>query len=356
MKTASEATTAGRVEEIAARVGAERVIEPEGALPQGATRLDPAGPVRPFELEVAVERLCLDSTSHREIRERCGADPGRMADRILEIVAARGKLHNPATDSGGVLLGTVLDAGAAYPSPPAPGERIATLASLTVTPLRLERIAGLDPDSPQSEVAGTAYLFERMAWAPVPEDMPAERALELFDVCAAASHTRALAGGAEVVCVLGAGHAGKLAMAAARDAMGGGLVVAVDVDDRALAAASDAGLCDVAVAADLRQPVAALEAIRAAGVPPADLVVVVVNASGCEPAALLLADDEGTVLFFSMATAFQRAALSADGLGSPVRMLVGSGFSPDRGEYALRLVRGSEPLRHAFGIAAGSGA
>ena len=100
------------------QLGADRVIAPAGALPQPAERLDSCGPVRPYEFEVAVERLCLDSTSFRNIRERSGADPERMADRILEIVAARGKMHNPETDSGGVALGTVTDVGDRYGSPP----------------------------------------------------------------------------------------------------------------------------------------------------------------------------------------------------------------------------------------------
>src|SRR5918911_2955715 len=92
---------------ISERLGADRVLSPAGALPQAADRLDASGPVRPYELEVAVERLCLDSTSHRNIRERAGGDPAAMAARIAEIVAARGKMHNPETESGGILVGTV---------------------------------------------------------------------------------------------------------------------------------------------------------------------------------------------------------------------------------------------------------
>ena len=111
------------------------------------------------------------------------------------------------------------------------------------------------------------------------------------------------------------------------------------------------GLCDIGVTADLRDPLAALEAVRAAGAPPADLTVVAVNATRCEPAAILLTADGGTVLFFSMATSFSAAALAADGIGSSVRMLVGSGYTPDRGAYALELVRRSAPLRRALGLA-----
>jgi L-erythro-3,5-diaminohexanoate dehydrogenase len=331
------------------QLGADRVVAPAGALPQPAERLDSSGPVRPYEFEVAVERLCLDSTSHRNIRERCDGDPGRMAARILEVVAARGKMHNPETDSGGVALGTVTAVGERYDSPPAVGERIVTLASLTLTPLRLDSVARLDPADPQVGVAGTAYVCDRSAWGPVPDDLPLKTVLEVYDVYGAGSLTRELAPVEGTVLVLGAGHAGKLAMAAARDAMASGTVVAADVDRAAVERVSDLGLCDVGVVADLRDPLAAVEALRASGAPPADLTVVVVNASGCEPAAILLTADSGTVLFFSMATNFSTAALTADGMASNVRMLVGSGYTPDVGAYALDLVRRTPALREALG-------
>jgi L-erythro-3,5-diaminohexanoate dehydrogenase len=335
--------------DIRQRLGADRVLDPPGALPQPAARLDPSSPVRPYELEVAVERLCLDSTSFRNLRERGADDPDRIAERIAEIVAARGKMHNPDTESGGILLGTVAAVGERYTAPPAAGDRIATLSSLTLTPLRVDAVTRVDPGSPQVEVSGTAYVSDRAAWAPVPEDLPLTTALEVFDVCAAASQTRALAADADTVYVLGAGHAGKLALAAARDAMRGGTVVALDVDAEAIRGVAELGLCDFGVTADLRDPLAALDAVRSAGAPPADLAVVVVNASGCEPTAILLTAEGGTALFFSMATGFSAAALAADGIGSDVRMLIGSGYTPDRGAYALDLVRGSEPLRRALG-------
>ncbi|MFL5871368.1 MAG: hypothetical protein ACJ75R_09820 [Solirubrobacterales bacterium] len=334
--------------EIARQLGADRVLSPAGVLPQRADRLDSAGPVRPNEFEVAVERLCLDSTSFRNIREAAGGDSAAMAMRIGAIVSQRGKLHNPETDSGGILLGSVSAVGDAHRAPPDLGERIVTLGSLTLTPLRLDAVTRLDPDRPQTEVEGTAYVFERAAWASVPEDLPAGTALDVFDVCAAATQTRDLAPHGGTVCVLGAGNAGKLALAAAREAAD--VLVAVDVDPGAVDEVSAAGLCDVGVVADLRDPLAAFGALRDAGVPPADLVVVVVNATGCEATALLLTADAGTVLLFSMATNFSAAALAADGIGSAARMVIGSGYCTDRGEYALELVRGYEPLRRALGL------
>jgi L-erythro-3,5-diaminohexanoate dehydrogenase len=338
------------VDSFAVHLGAGRVLAPAGWLPQPAERLDAGGPVRQAEFEVEVETLCLDATSLRNVRAHAGGDPARMAARIGEIVAARGKMHNPETGSGGVLLGTVAAVGEQFADPPAVGERIVTLASLTLTPLRLEAITHVDPGSAQVQVRGTAYVSASAPWGRVPDDLPEHLALAVYDVYGAASHTRALAPSGGTVCVLGTGHAGKLALAAAREAPAG-TVIAVDRDAAALERVR--GLCDVAVVADLHDPLAAVAAVRTAGGPPADLTIVVVDASGCETGAILLTRERGTILFFSMATDFTTAALSADGMGHDVRMLIGSGYTPDVGAYALDLVRRTPALRAALEGACG---
>ncbi|HET6831155.1 MAG TPA: hypothetical protein VFH44_07375 [Solirubrobacterales bacterium] len=335
--------------DIREELGADRVLAPPHALPQPAERLDAGPPVRDREIELAVERLCLDSTSFRDLRERGGGDPERIGELIAAIVAERGKMHNPRTDSGGVLLGAVSAVGARLEDPPPIGTRIVTLASLTLTPLRIDAITAVDPDSAQIGVKGTAYVCPRAPWGPLPDDIPTGAAIALYDVYGAGSHTRELAPAGGSVCVLGAGHAGKLALAAARDAVGeDGSVVAVDVDAAAIDRVRSLGLCDTGVVADLRDPLGALEAVATAGAGPADLTVVVVNATGCEPTAILLTRPAGTVLFYSMATSFQTAALTADGQSSDVTMIVGNGYAPDVGAYALDLYRRSSQLREAF--------
>ena len=163
----------------AARYGLHRVLDGPGVFPQPAQRLDNDPRISDAELLVSVERLNLDSASFRQLRGAAGDDAVRIAEEVERIVAERGKMHNPETDSGGVLLGTVTAVGERYASPPAVGERIVTLASLTMTPLRLEAVTGLDPDSPQAEVTGTAYLCERGAWATLPDDLPVAKAVDV---------------------------------------------------------------------------------------------------------------------------------------------------------------------------------
>ena len=321
-----------------------------GALPQAALRLDATLPMQPHEIELDVDTLCLDSTSFRQLIEANDRDPAKVGEAILRIVAERGKMHNPVTGSGGILTGSVRAVGEAFANPPPIGSRIVTMVSLTLTPLRLEAVGQLDPISPHVPVTGTAYLRSTAPWIVYPQDIPFDAALAALDVCNAASYTRSLIDAeTRVVLVLGGGHAGLIALAAARDSLPpAARLVLMDASERICQRATDLELCDTALCVDLRDAIEALGRLEQAGVSRADLTIVVVNAADCEAAAILLTADTGTVLFFSMATSFTKAALGSDGLGSAARMLVGSGFAPDSGAYALELIGRDQRLQSAF--------
>jgi L-erythro-3,5-diaminohexanoate dehydrogenase len=338
------------VSSFADTLGTRRVLEPRGALPQSARRLDAQLPMQPYEIEVDVEMLALDSTSFRQIADSSEHDPTRIAEAILRIVADRGKMQNPVTGSGGILTGVVRDVGSEYPDPPAIGARIVPLSTLTRTPLRLDGVGTVDPASPHIPVRGTSYLPPTVPWADQPDDVDPAAAFAAFDVCTAATQTRSLIGpDTRTVLVLGGGHGGLLSLAAARDSVSDGAsLVLIDSDERICERARGLGLCDVALRADLRDPLAALRTLEGARLPRADLTIVLVNASDCEAAALLLTAERGTVLFFSMATSFPKAALGSEDVASSAMMLVGSGYTPDRGEYAIELLRRDPRLQSAL--------
>jgi L-erythro-3,5-diaminohexanoate dehydrogenase len=96
---------------LAARYGLHRVLDGHGTFPQPAWKLDADPRISDAEILVDVDRLNLDSASFRQLASEAGGDPARVAQAIVAIVAERGKLHNPATGSGGRLVGTVREAG-----------------------------------------------------------------------------------------------------------------------------------------------------------------------------------------------------------------------------------------------------
>jgi L-erythro-3,5-diaminohexanoate dehydrogenase len=335
--------------------GLHRVLDPAGVLPQAAERLDTRRELWPDEVRVRVERLNLDAASFRQLAEKHDGDGAAVREEVLAIVAARGKMHNPVTGSGGMLVGTVEEVGPESPLGLRVGDRIATLVSLTLTPLvvedGLERWDGLEEQVPCD---GYAVLFGRSIAAVLPDDLPTALALSVMDVCGAPALTRrvvsrAVAESAEppVVAVIGAGgKSGSLSLAAAREA-GAGRLVGVVPHEAEAARLREAGLADTVVVTDARDPVGLRDAVTAAG-GPALVTVVCVDVPGCEGGAVLTTADGGTVVFFSMATSFSAAALGAEGLAADVTMLVGNGYVPGHADYALDLLRRHEGLRRLF--------
>jgi len=332
-------------------VGLHRVLEPVGVLPQAALRLDASPAIGPDEVRVRVERLNLDAASFRQLTTEHGGDGAAVRAAVVAIVADRGKMQNPVTGSGGMLIGTVEEAGPESPLGLKPGDRVATLVSLTLTPLRIEDgLRRWDGRSEQVPCDGYAILFGRSIAAVLPDDLDPELALAVLDVCGAPALTNRVVHGypppARVAVIGGAGKSGSLSLAAARRA--GARTVGVVPNAAERDRLSAAGLADEVVLADARDPVALSEAVSAAIGAAADVTVVCVDVPGCEHGAILATAAGGTVIFFSMATSFAAAALGAEGLAADVTMLVGNGYVPGHAEFALDLVRGEPAVRRLF--------
>ena len=332
-----------------ARFGAHRVVLPPGALPQPADRLD-AGfeEVWDNEIVVEVETLNIDAASFRQMEEA-----GDVIDLVRKTVAARGKQHNPVTGSGGMLLGTVSRVGSAV-SParrPSVGDRVATLASLTLTPLRIDEFLAVRPASAQIDVRGKAVIADGAPFAKLPSDLPERLALAVLDVAGAPIQIARRAREGQSVLVLGAGgKSGILCAAEARRGVGAsGRVIGLEAhapfaeDLRAL------GICDEVLSLDARDALAVYRAVIAAnGGNEVDLAVSCVNVEGAELATLLPVRDGGCAYYFSMTTSFTRAALGAEGVGKDVELVIGNGYALGHAEHALALVREDTGIRDLF--------
>jgi L-erythro-3,5-diaminohexanoate dehydrogenase len=343
-------------------VGLHRVLEPWGeqiTLPQAAERLDVSAQIWADEVRIDIETLNLDAASYRQLAEAHqlpggGTDGAGLKAAVLEIVATRGKMQNPVTGSGGMLIGTVAEVGPASPLGLAVGDQVATLVSLSLTPLRItDGLARWDGLGERVPAAGHAILFGRSIAARLPADLDPELALMVMDVCGAPALVARLVreyrakGVAPSVLVLGgAGKSGSMSLAAAQESRAGRRVAVVP-HEREARMLEGTGLADQVVIADARSPLGLSAAVQAAG-GAADITVVCVDVPGCEQPAILATAQGGTVVFFSMATNFAAAALGAEGLAADVRMLVGNGYVPGHADYALKLLRGNAAVRRLF--------
>jgi L-erythro-3,5-diaminohexanoate dehydrogenase len=339
--TKSAATTTGDA------TGLHRVLEPAGVLPQAALRLDTRRELWPDEVRIRVERLNLDAASFRQLERKHAGDGAAVRAEVLDIIRTRGKMQNPETGSGGMLVGTVEEVGRRSPLGLAVGDKVTTLVSLTLTPLVIEDdLAGWDGLSEQVPADGYAILFGRSIAAKIPGDLPSGLSLSVMDVCGAPALTARVVrqyDGPTVAVIGGAGKSGSLSLAAAKDA-GAARTIGVVPHQAEADLLEAARLADAVAVADARDPVALSEAVAAAG-GPADVTIVCVDVPGCEGGAILSTSNGGTVIFFSMATSFSGAALGAEGLAADVTMLVGNGYVPGHADYAMSLLRSHDGVR-----------
>lgn len=333
--------------------GTHRVLEPQGVLPQPAWKIDNTMEIYDNELLIDVDTLNIDAASFTQIKKQANGNPQQMETIMLDIVEKRGKHHNPVTGSGGMLMGTVAAIGPNWKGKTAlkVGDRIATLVSLSLTPLKINKIKKLHLDKEQAEVEAQAILFDSGIYAVLPPDMSPSLALAVLDVAGAPAQTAHLVRpGNTVVVIGGAGKSGMLCLYEAKKRAGiTGNVIGLGPSQKGSERMKEMGFADVVIQADATDPLQVMQAVSEATKGQlADVVINCVNIPGTEMASIMATKDGGTVYFFSMATSFTAAALGAEGIGKDVTMMVGNGYCKDHAVVALQTVRESPVLWKVF--------
>ena len=335
------------------RYGTHRVLNPAGTLPQPALKLDNTMEIYDNEILIDVKTLNIDSASYTQIRQACGADADKMKDMILSIVKERGKMQNPVTGSGGMLIGTVKEIGPKFPNTQRikVGDKIATLVSLSLTPLDIKEIKNLTPDSEQVDVDAQAILFESGLFAVLPEDIPEKLALAALDVAGAPAQVDRLVTEGEIVCIIGGG--GKSGILCCYQAMKNvgqyGKVIVVEYSPVNAQRIKDMGLATDVIVADATNVMDVYHKVMAiTGGRGYDVTINNVNVPSTEMTSILVTKGRGCVYFFSMATSFTKAALGAEGVGKDINLIVGNGFAKGHADLTLDIIRESKDIRELF--------
>lgn len=335
------------------KYGAHRVIEPKGLLPQAAKKIDNTMEIFDNEILIDVSALNIDSASFRQLWSASNENEDRLREMILGIVAERGKMQNPVTGSGGMLMGSVAKIGSALQNRKdiAVGDRIASLVSLSLTPLHIDEILAIHPDIDRVDIKGQAILFESGIYARLPEDMPEALALAALDVAGAPAQTANIVRPGDSVLILGAG--GKSGMLCGYEAMKRvgpcGNVVGMSRNNRPERTLLDNRFVHKFFVADANNPMEVLEkALECNDGQEYDVAINVVNIEGTEMSTILPVREGGLVYFFSMATSFTRAALGAEGIGKDVNMIIGNGYTRNHADITLQELRESPALREIF--------
>ena len=335
------------------KYGTHRVIEPKGVLTQAAWKID-NDMTKHYSNEIICDVISLniDSASFTQIEEACGGDEQKIGEMIMGIVAERGKQQNPVTGSGGMFIGKVAYIGEDLKDRDLKvGDKIASLVSLSLTPLKIEKILAIHKDIDRVDIIGQAVLFESGIYAKLPDDMSEPLALAALDVAGAPAQARKLPKEGDSVLILGAnGKSGVLCGYEAMKKVGPkGNVVGVVRNPAQVPALMELGVYNKVIVASATEPIAVLDAALAANDGKEyDISICCVNIESCEMSAILPVRDDGIVYFFSMATSFTKAALGAEGIGKDVTMIIDNGYTKDHAEITLNVLRENEKLRKLF--------
>jgi L-erythro-3,5-diaminohexanoate dehydrogenase len=334
------------------RFGTHRVIEPQGTLPQPAQSIDNTMRVHHNELLIDVKTLNIDSASFTQIKQTCNADVDKMEAMILSIVNERGKMQNPVTGSGGMLIGVVKEIGPAFSDKTVKaGDKIATLVSLSLTPLKINKIKEIKLNNDQVDVEAEAILFDSGIFAVLPDDIPEKLALAALDVAGAPAQVERLVKPGHTVCIIGGGgKSGVLCCYQALKSAGPtGKVIVVEYSKTNAQRIIDLGLATHVVVADATNVMDVYTKVTAiTGEEGCDITINNVNVPSTEMTSILVTKDSGSVYFFSMATSFSKAALGAEGVGKDINLIVGNGYARGHAELTLNIIRESKEIRELF--------
>ncbi len=334
--------------------GCHRVIKPLAMFPQPAEILD--NNMEKFyenEILVNVKILNIDSASFTQMKKQANNNKKKIEKIILDIVRARGKLHNPVTGSGGMFIGTVAKIGQKLQKKCSlkPGDDIISLVSLTLTPLKIDKISNINLDTGQVKISGRAILFEKSIYVKKDDALSPALCLAVLDVCGAPAQTKKLCKSNDTVIVFGAGgKSGILCCHEAKNRVGPkGRVIGIEYLKEKADDLKALDICHTVLELNAKDPLTCLKAIeKETGNKMADIVINCVNITDTELASVLCCREHGKVYFFSMATSFTKAALCAEGVVKDIDMYIGSGYTKGHAELALNILKKSEKIRKYF--------
>lgn len=340
------------------RYGTHRVLEPKGVLPQPARVLNnDMTEIWDNELLIDVIRLNVDSASFHQIKNKLIAQGHQnleqaFADHAIDLTTRTGKHKNEDTGSGGMLIGKVAQIGPNFEMKDKikVGDKIASLVSLSLTPLKITKIKKVLLDKDQLEIEGQAILFSSGIYAKLPDDMDENLALSVLDVAGAPAQAERLVKPGDNVVIIGAnGKSGILCNAVARERAGvSGKVIGVVRNPDYIPTCKDTGCHEVIIANATDAITIQKEVSRLTEGKMADVVINVVNIEDTELPTIMAARDRGLVYFFSMATSFTKAALGAEGIGADVDMILGNGYAHNHAMISIDLLRRNPVLMKLF--------
>ncbi|MEE0741063.1 MAG: sigma-54 interaction domain-containing protein [Emergencia sp.] len=338
--------------------GLDRVLEPKGMVPATAWKLDNGKNLGPKEVRICLERIHLEWGNFQQICSSCGFDEAKMRVKIMDIIEKRGKLHNPFTGSGGVLIGTIdeIPEASREGHELKEGDRIYCITSLSCIPIYIEDIFEIDFNYGQIVCSGYAILFEASPVYRMEKGMQHNYTLAAIDEAGSlfGAYNIAVEHKNQNIIVIGRKtYTVAMYAEAVREATGASTEVIAIMDKHAKEILTQeeiekalSPLVKATYFVDLTDPVNAFHGLLAQNskLTMADQVIVAENIFGSETLAVMLVKSFGDLYFTAVENHYSEAQLVAESMGKIVTMYAFDQYVKDYPEFTIRIVKSIKPI------------
>ena len=332
---------------MSATYGIKRVLEPKNVLPTSAWKLDNGRNIFPDELRVSIKRIHLEGTGFKQICTESNDDEKKIKQNIIDMVIRRGKLHNPVTDTGGLVMGMVEEIGAEYDNREGlkTGDLIICNASAASIPLYIEEITGVNKAFNQLEAKGYAIIHSLIPIVKAPKDVPVDMLMFTFDQSGTLYRLHKLAEGKKKFLIVGNSMLTNLLYGyVIRDTAGENCEITCLLDKKTNLRLAGKGMdslmekvFDEVNFLDILRPMECVE--RLGGESLFDLSVNCAEIPGAETVNILATKPGGTVLFANLINNLNIALYITESISKNLEVRGAEGYLEEYDNFDIDIVR-----------------
>lgn len=335
--------------------GLNRVSGVKDVMPVLAWKLDNRRFIYDNEMLIRVTEIHVEAASFKQICGDSGGDPEQMKEQFISIVNARGKLHNPFTNTGGLLAGVVEKIGERYVKNKnvTVGDPVLVLISTSMIPLYLQKIHSIDMVLGHIKVDGYAILFNNCSVIKRPKNVPLDLLMIGFEESSSIYHVNHLAEGKREILVIGSNPLTTLLYGySVRKSVGseGSISVLFHKSPYGRQAFNSADLeyylqqvFDTIYSMNLSNPLECAKALLSRHPDGFDMSTNCADIAGAEAVNVMVARERGTVFFSSLINNYNIALFLTEGMGKELDLYCADGYAEDYDQFMFELLAEIHP-------------
>ena len=333
------------------KYGLERVISPPRVFPASAWQLDNSRELKNGEMRISIKRIHIEGTSFRQICQEASNDEEKIKEKIKDIVIKRGKMHNPVTDTGGLLFGTIEEIAPNYNNTKGfkPGDEVICNTSLAGMPLYIDHISKVDKMYTQVEAEGYAIVLPGTPVIRKPQNLPIDLLLFTFNESGTLYKVSKEAAGKKRFMVVGNNAMMNLLFGyTIRKAAGETAEIYCILDEKTELALKGGRIDELTekvftevTSHNLLRPVDCLRTLR--DYQPMDMTVNCADIPGAETVNVIATKSGGTVIFANFISNYNIALYVTESISRDLKIKCADGYLEKYDEYDFGIVKELAP-------------